>query len=77
MSLVRVVSRPAEGLALLTVRYFGELYVEQLWARVKCRKGGTCGASDVEYQAGAIVYRPALGNPSNRSQRMLATVIDR
>jgi hypothetical protein len=30
MSLVRMVSRPGDGLALLTVRYFGELYVEQL-----------------------------------------------
>lgn len=77
MSLVRIVSCPGDGLALLTVRYFGELYVERMWARVKSRKGGTCAASGVDYQSGATAYRPALGNPSNRSQRMLATVIDR
>lgn len=77
MSLVRMVCRPGDGLALLTVRYFGELYVEQMWARVKSRKSGTCAATGVDYPSGTMVYRPALGNPSNRSQRMLATIIDR
>jgi hypothetical protein len=76
VSLVRVHAMPADGVALLTVRYLGEVFVEQLWTRARAAKPGTCAASGVSYDPGAIVYRPSLGNHRNRSQRMLAIEIE-
>lgn len=76
-ALVRIVSRPREGFALLVVRYLGLLFVEQMWTRSRAGKNGVCAASGAKYNAGAAVYRPALANRKNRSQRILASEIEK
>lgn len=73
--LVAIEQRPGEGLALLSVYDFGQIYSSQLWCRVTARKAGECSATGVSYPAGSLVYRP-IGNPGNRSMRFLATAID-
>lgn len=74
-NLLSVVARPGDGLALIHVRHFGQLFYDQLWAKVNARKHGTCDASGRDYMPGAEVYRP-LGNTNNRSQRILAKYIE-
>lgn len=76
MALIRVIQHPSDGLVLVDVRHFGDVFSNQLWARVKSRKHGTCAESELDYESGSQVYRPALGNPSNRSQRILAHVME-
>lgn len=73
--LLAINQRPGPGLALLTVRAFGEVYKAQLWASCKARKPGVCNASGTQYDAGTEVYRP-VGNSRNRSMRILAAKID-
>jgi hypothetical protein len=76
MALIRVIGRPSDGLVLVDVRHFGDVFTNQLWTRVKSRKRGTCAESEADYGSGSQVYRPASGSPSNRSQRILAQVME-
>ena len=73
--LLSINERPGDGLAILTVRDFGEVFVGQLWAKCKARKSGVCDASGERYGSGAEIYRP-VGNSLNRSMRILAAHID-
>lgn len=65
----------APGVALVRVRWFGQILGPQLWAKCRARRPHTCAHSGELYQPGAMVYRP-VGNPENRSQRILAKCIE-
>ena len=73
--LVRIEERLSDGLMLLTVLHFGEVFGSQLWSRCKARKRGRCDASGTSYAAGSSVYRP-VGNQRNRMMRILATSLE-
>ena len=73
--MLKVEERLGDGLAVLTVEFFGVIYHGQLWSKVTARKHGTCWRSGRDYVPGAEVYRP-FGNERNRSQRILADMID-
>jgi hypothetical protein len=73
--LIHIVDRPSEGLAVLTVCYFGKVYREQLWAKGVARKAGTCAATGREFDKGAAVYHPVT-HGHNRGQRIHAVAIE-
>lgn len=65
----------APGVALVRVKWFGEVIGPQLWSRCVAKRPHKCAESGQTYAPGALVYRP-VGNPQNRSQRILAKYIE-
>lgn len=71
--LLSINARPGEGLALLTVREFGDVYSGQLWSKCKARKHGVCDASG-DWQQPLRVWPARARSPGGGSFRRPARV---